>query len=513
MRSERGRVAAIVAVAAATCLAMTSGLTRGLWRDEAATATVATRSWAELFRLLPNAEGGFAGYEVFIHLWAQVFGTGEGWLRIPSLIGVFIAIVATGLLAQRIGGGWTGITTAVLLALHPIFVPFYGVEARGYAIGAGLTALAALAAHRAGAGERHFVTPSFAIAATVAITFHFLIVLAVGVVAVWLLPALREDRQRAFWLLPPALSAAGMYVLTSRATVLQSWIAKPGPKDLANVVADTVSPGMFVLAGSLLLALWALRRNGAGPVELGIDGGQVGRAGRLDLAVLVGWLVLPAVVLTAYSLVSKPSLLPRYVISSTLPGAILLGLAAEAVVQAWRQRRGTTADATVVLAAGVVGLIAVSLLQGALRPTPKVEDLRASARYLLANDQKGDGILYAPTWAEAGMRWYIEEDPVSAGPRPDDLSSDPAKSAGEVGRLFSPPLPGAQIRAAVVGSKRVWIVGYANRSGWEPVAERGMPLAKEIRSCWTKVSERDQGISIELWERPKDLPAGKLCPA
>ncbi len=513
MRSERVRVGAIVAVASAACLAMLPGLTRGFWRDEAATATVAIRSWADLFRLLPNAEGGFAGYEVFIHLWAHFFGTGEGWLRLPSLMGVFVAIVASGLLADRIGGRWAGIATAVLLALHPILVPFYGLEARGYALGAGFTAVAALAAHRAGAGEKRMVTPTFAVAATLAIGSHFLIVLAIAVIAVWLVPALQADRRRSLWLALPGVTAVGMYVLTSRATVLQSWIAKPGPRDLANVVADTVTPAMFVLVGALVLAVWALRRNGGGSVALGVDGGLLGRAGRLDLAVLVGWLVLPAVILLAYSIASKPSLLPRYVITSVLPGAILVGLAVDAVVEAWRERQGTTADASVVMAAGLVGLLAVSFLQGALRPAAKAEDLGAAARYVLANDEKGDGILYAPTWAEAGMRWYIEEDPVAPGPRPDDLSSDPATSAREAGRLFSPPLASDEIRTALAGTERVWIIGYPNRSRWEPVVERGMPLAEEIRSCWTKVQERRGGISIQLWERPADLPAGELCPA
>lgn len=526
MRGERVRVGLVVAAAAAACAAVVPGLTHGFWRDEAATATVAIRSWSDLFRLLPKAEGGFAGYEVFIHAWVAVFGAGEGWLRVPSLLGVFVAIVASGLLAGRLGVRWAGPITAVLLALHPTFVPFYGVEARGYALGSGLVAVAALAARRAADGERRFVGPTFCLAATAAITMHFLIVLPVAAISLWILASARADRRRIVWLVPPGIAAAGMYALTSRATVLQSWIAKPGPKEIVNVAADTFTPGMAVLAGALLLAGWALARNGGEPRPPApdpVEGAAAGpgrlvlaRTTRLDLLVLGGWLAGPSIIMLAYSLASKPSLLPRYVLPSVQAGAVLLGVATDAVLDAWRARHGrtTTADATIVLVAGLIGLIAASVLQGALRPAPKSEDLRAASRYLLAHDEPGDAILYAPTWAEAGMRWYLVEHPAAANAvdGPQDLSRDPSTSARAEGRLFSPPLDEDAIRAALVTHDRVWIIGYPNRSKWQPVPERGMDLAAEVRSCWTEVSQRKRGISIQLWQRPAGLPAGQICP-
>lgn len=516
---SRGRVAApsqwslILLAGILGCASVVPGLSNGYWRDEAATATVAVRSWGQVVGLLPHAEGGFAGYELFIHAWSDVFGAGEFSLRAPSLLATFGTIVVGGVLAGRLGSRWAGPVTAAILALHPMLVPFYGMEARGYALGAFFTCVAALAAHRAACGERRVSTPTFAVAATLAISMNFMLVLAVAPLLVWVITDLRADRRRAQWLALPVAVACTLYLLTDRDSSLQSWLTRPSLRDVLVVGGQTLTPAMAIFASALAVAAFLTRgktRSAQGDFVLAC-------AGRRDLAVLGLWAVAPAAFLLVYSVLLTPAFLARYVISSVVPLAILTALALDAVLdraQAVRSvARVRSLAASIVLVVGAVAMIAASVLQGSLRPAPKAEDLRAAARYLAAHRQSGDALLFAPTWAELDLRHYIADNPVGAVPP--NLARLSGATAARADSLFSPTPPADVVRRRLDWATRVWIVGYPRVPAYAPAPDPDSSIASTIRSCWHEVLDRPVGVDMELqlWERATVTPKGGTCPS
>jgi len=496
----------IALIAAVGCVSVAHGLGMSYWRDEAVTASVTTRSWPQLATLLPHAEGGFAGYEVFIHAWAAVFGRGETALRIPSLAAMFGTVVVTGLLADRMGRRWAGPVAAAAAALHPFLVPFFGLEARGYALCVFFVALAALGAHRAQKGDRGGV-PTYAVASAVAVTLNFFAVLPCLVLLGWVVPP-RPRRRTVGWLLLPAAVTQAMLVLTHRSSELQSWLTRPSLRTLVSVVGRTVSPG--TAAATVILGvggLVVLRRSRAAEVWALLP-----RATPRDVVVLVAWSAGPTLVLVIWSLVVTPSLESRYVLSSVLPIAVLVGLLADLLAgTAEAAQSGTTRRALLaVLAAGACALAVGSLLFGALRPAPKEEDLRAVSRYLVVHSHPGDGLLYAPSWAQEDLSWYLV-DPLGTPPR--DLGAVPVRPADDVDSLAAPVRTPAQIADALRSTDRVWLFGYPAYSRAAP--DPGTPIAARIRECWQQLEEvrPGGGVELQLWQRPAGTSRHTLCPA
>lgn len=503
----------IVTIAALGCLPIIPGLSNSYWRDEAATATVAARSWGQLFGLLPHFEGGFAGYEIFIHAWASVFGEGELWLRIPSLGAAFGTVVVVGLLADRMGRRWAGPVAAATMALHPYLIPFYGMEARGYALCTFFVSVAALAAHRAARGEGRGSVPIFALAAGVAITMNFLGVLAIIALLGWLFAARGVARRPLSWLLVPLAAAGLMSALTSRAAALQSWLTTPSVWDATVAAARTFTPGMGLFSVALALAAALGRRSRRAP--LADVGFVLARATRKDLWVLACWGIGPTLCLLAYSLLVTPALLARYVLSSALPFGVLVGLGFDAVATARASadrasRRRLTAPGGVIVA-GALAMAATSIILGSLRPAPKPEDLRAASSYLIGHQAAGDALLYAPSWAELDMRWYLEDRPVGASPP--DVAAVPGRSAAEADNLYEPTLPGEVIRRKLRSVDRVWVIGY--RVGYHPAPDPGTPIATRIRACWRELDDKPIGVDMELqlWQRPTGASRTTICPS
>jgi mannosyltransferase len=498
-RSPRWLLAVLIAMASAMALRLSSGLGQSFWRDEAATAAASARTLADLFRLFQNAEGGLAGYVVFMKFWSDLAGYGEAALRLPSLAASMVTVVAAGTLASRLAGPAAGLVTGSLLMLHPSLMPFYGIEARPYALATAFVAVAALLAQRVSCehGEKRWDSVLWAVAATGAVTCHLFAVLPLAPQVLWL-RASRFGRKRGFLVKTIALPMAAtlvMVALAANVSLLQSWIA-------------TVS-----LAGSLKVARWTVSRSGEILLVASLPGlallhlaraaDRVHSPLRLDVAVAVLWVVGPLLLLTAISILVSPVLILRYVLPSTVGAALLVGLAVSGSLAGARDLRRPVVVRWLAVGALLLGgavVLAPEVNRDLLQPKKKTEDLRAAAEWLLDHSFPGDRILYAPTWAQAGFEWYLNR--LGGGEEPTDLTAAPATSAAAAASLWTPTVEARTARARLRAVDRVWIAGYPGNTSWLPVPERGLPLAAIVRSCWVRVDAQHFGIVLELWKRP-----------
>lgn len=295
------------------------GLTAGLLSlDESYTLVEAQSSVADIFRLAPtdpNPPLTSLAYK----LWTAVFGTSElAWELLAALLGT-LAIPLLAWLGSRTLGAEAGAVSAWLLAASPLHVNF-SQQVRSYALAIVLSLLASAALvwylERPGRGR----ALGFLGAAWLFFNTHyygFLVVFA------WLGGALaaapRRNLRRVVLL---SLGVLATSLPTLLCLYLQytsyysfGWIAEPDPWLLVQVLQE--------LAGSLSLTvlLGGLAALGAAAVL---------RDRRLlAAAVLLSWLLLPALLAFAASALGRPFLHPRYAVLWLAP---LLLFAARGVV-------------------------------------------------------------------------------------------------------------------------------------------------------------------------------------
>ena len=172
-----------------------------LWRDEAATKAIASRSVGQILATMPHDDVVHGAYYLVVHVFIRLFGSSNAVLRLPSAIAAAVACAVTALVAQRLaaqppaagGGRWyaalTGVTAGAVLALLPAMIR-YAQEARSYAI---VTMLAAIATYLllraidsgrprwwAAYGVAVFLTGLFNIFGLLIVVAHGLTLLAVG---------------------------------------------------------------------------------------------------------------------------------------------------------------------------------------------------------------------------------------------------------------------------------------------------------------------------------------------
>lgn len=121
-----------------------------LWRDEATTKVVVSRSVSQIFALLHHTDAVHGAYYMLVHFVVDVLGVSATTLRLPSLIAMAVACAFTAAVARRLTlmagapfAGFTGLCAGVTFAVLP-FMTRYAQEARSYAI---VTMLATIATY------------------------------------------------------------------------------------------------------------------------------------------------------------------------------------------------------------------------------------------------------------------------------------------------------------------------------------------------------------------------------
>ncbi len=418
--------------------------------DELATISAASRSLAGLWELARHIDGHFLPYYVFMHFWAKA-GTAELWLRLPSALAIAVAAGFLVELGRRLHSTRAGVTAAALLAVLPS-VSYYGAFARSYSFAAAAVVFSFWALHRAveAPAARRWVLYGASVALVCCThLFAVLVLPAQLVVAAALLPG-----RTLLLRMLPALAAGGVPALVlglvgygERHAI--SWIPQRGPDVLLKF------PKMAAGAAEVGVPLFAVAL--AGAALLWLRGSPAVRAWAVAL---LGWLLLPPLLLLAVSHLVTPVYVDRYLFV-TAPALALL--AAVAVAGISRSGPAVAACCALVLAAGVAGAAQHVTVR---ESNGRFEDIPWAVRRMDA--RSGDAIVFGQSTARAGFDYYGD------GSMPDDVL-----------RVGSAPQPDGfgypergDVAAALEGRERVWVVWRGAKS-----AGPRLPRVKAVMSA------------------------------
>lgn len=384
-----------------TAVALVGSSTVSLWTDEAATVSAATRSLPELWALVQRIDAVHAAYYLLMHLWTSVAGISPFALRLPSAVAVGVSVVGVHRLLVVLGRPDAAVAGAVVAIVLPR-ITWMGIEARSFGPSAAFavwaTVLLVVALRRGGAGRW------VGYAALLGIGTALNIYVALLAVAHAVTVVVARDvtiRRRLAWLVaaaggglaasPVVLLAAGQQgqlgdnrlglVQIARGVVVNQWFLGGTP----TRVTSTASPTEPWALASLGLALvgWAL-------IVLAVVAGRR-RDGRRALFVLVPVLVVPTVVVVAYSLTVSPLYNPRYFTFAAPVCAALVGLG----VASFRRR----AASWVVL--GLVVLLCLPIYLSQRQVTAKSgTDWAEAAAVVERAASPRDGVYFAPLDAD-----------------------------------------------------------------------------------------------------------------
>ena len=465
-----------------------------LWRDEVSTITIAHRSLGDTLAVLWDFEGNGAVYYVLMNGWTRL-GTGELWVRVPTIAFMAAAVVATALLARRLFGHRVACIVAPLLALNFSVVEL-ATEARAYAP---MLLLAVVSTHLLVAaverGERNAWLRYAAVAALMAyagiLTMLVVLAHAVSLVA---LPRERlptRDAWPAAALFAIGVAPVAVFVLLHNRGQT-SWIEDPRPSDFTHLWTRWLGgPGpAAVCALAVVVAAVAA-------VRLARDHG---RTERLWHNALVGtWLLLPPVLVMAISLLLQPLWQPRYVIWSLPPVLLAVALGIDRL---GRPRLVAAAGAV------LVAFFAVDLARDFDR-LKKAEDLRAAARFVHRHARAGDAIAYTPAFARLGFDYYYRDEAVARPAR--DVAADARFAGPRHGDEFVTESPPGVVYRRVCAQRRLWIVGYPG-ADWHPTPEpfleaqrAGATAGLEPAGSWTWGQ-----FHVGLFERGR-AAGGRTC--
>jgi len=425
--ASRQRALAHVAWLAPTVLMATLGLSRlgwpGLWADELATWGMTTSTWSQMFAVLGHFDAVIGPYYLMIRCWAEIFGTSDAALRLPSVIAMTAAVALTARVGTRLATPRVGLLAGLLLALLPTTTR-YAQEARPYAFTVFAAALATLLLVRALERPR----PGRLIAYACALSFVGLC----SAVAIILVGAhgclVLLTRRAAFprWMVCAALGVLPVIpilLLGAQQRTQVSWIPPTNLDRLAGFPQALF--GLGVVAG-VLLALALLSSSFRQPAVY-----------------YTTWAVVPTVGLYLASQIT-PLWLPRYLLF-TLPAWALLGATALARAPVIRG----------VVAAVAVGLIGLPIQLDLRQADGHGQATRDAAALIERNVLAGDAIVYGDN---AGVEGRAGRDLIAryipANRRPVDLLVvAPPRTAGNFTATEC-----ADIAACLGRPPRIWVV-------------------------------------------------------
>jgi mannosyltransferase len=450
--------------AVASVVAFSGSGSSSLNGDELATISAATRSLPGMWELARHIDGHFLPYYLFMHLWLRA-GSAELWLRLPSAVAIGVAAWFLVDLGFRLHGTRAGVTAGLVFAALPS-VSYYGAFARPYAFAAAAVVLSFWALHRAVKTSRGWTL--YGVAVALVCCTHLFAVLVLPAQLVVVIASLPRRALPARWL--PAVAAGcvpalvlGLLGYGERDAI--SWIPQRGPEVLLKfpeMAAGAIGAGVLLFAVAL-----------AGAVLL---------RDRVWAGTLLGWLVLPPLLLLAVSHLLTPVYVDRYLFVTAPALALLAGIAAAAV------------PGKVWAVAACCGLVVVSAAAGVGRQIDvrdangRFEDFPWAVRRIDA--RAGDAIVYGQTSVRAGFDYY------GAGTLPDDvlrLGREPAPTG--LGFRESKDIAGALADRA-----RVWVVWRGAKSAKPPrvkvVEEAGFAPV----SAWHSTDV--PGLTVALFDRP-----------
>ncbi|WP_239117515.1 glycosyltransferase family 39 protein [Paractinoplanes ferrugineus] len=419
MKAAQLRYWALPALLTAIVVSFRAG-DAGLWRDEIASWSAATRPVGEIIAMGRNIDGVLVPYYLFLHAWIGVFGDSVLAMRVPSIIAMTATAAVVALLARRWWGESAGLLAGLLFAVVPA-VSRYGQEIRGYAPAALFVMLATLLLTIALDRSRWWTWSLYAGCVTLAGLSHLLSLLVLTGHAVLVLVV---DRRRAPWWALAAALGLGTVLLAVRSGLGQqsaqlNWLHPADFKTLTELPGSLFE--VPVLGGAVCALALGARRSPA--------------------AILWAAVLLPVGLLFGYDHWRAPIFVPRYLLYLVPLLCVLAGAALAAL------RRPVALAA--VLALGLIGLPSQQSIRRAHSPW----DYRAAADVLLDHQVAGDGIVYAPRadWSvvDLGLSYYLR----SRAPRDLLVVRDERANAS---------LWATECATCLSGTQRIWVVAADN---------------------------------------------------
>ncbi len=448
-----------------------------LWRDEAYTLEVASRSPGQILSLLKHADAVHGAYYLWMHGVITLVGRSETAVRLPSVAATAVAAGVLAALGMRLAASSgvasprvSGLLAGLLYAVSPM-VSRYAQEARSYAT---VTAFAVIATYllvSALADRRARWWAGYSAAIALAGLFNLLALLIVPAHAITVVIASRRSRaaraaggqasgQQArpgpsirVWGL--AVGAAVVVLIPLLATAYTEraatyWLGRPGLSQVASMVTSFAGSRVLVLPAGALIVI---------AVCAGVTAARAPN-GLLAVAdVAVPWLVVPPAILLGVSQI-HPLYDFRYVVFCVPAVALLTanGLGRLAGFTAgYTARRGSGPAATA--ASWLPSLLVVVVIAGAsvgpqqaLRtPWSRPDNLRKVSQILSVQARPGDAVLYVTAHARIVGQGY----PAPFRKLRDvALAESPLASATLNGREVSP----AVLRSRFASVSRVWII-------------------------------------------------------
>lgn len=444
-----------------------------LWRDEAYTVDAAHRSLPQIFAMLQHTDAVNSVYYMVMHVDIALLGTSEAALRLPALLGMAVAAVATAAIGRRLAlasrlpaPALTGMVAGLLFVAAPQ-VTRYAQEARAYGLVTMCVTVATYLLLRAVADGRWRWWAPYGAVITLAGLFNLITLLLVipHALTLWIararqraaLPANSPAAQPPAGLgVPVRMSrwlavVAAAVVVTSPLLVLgyrqrqqASWLGRPGLPAVGHLAV--------AFAGSQVLVA---------VIAVAVLGGVLGCLFSHDrmpvdaVTLALPWLVLPTAILLAVSQI-HPLYDTRYVVY-TLPALSLL----TATGLAWLTRLVASAPfgraypalawlPAVLVLAGLAALLLAP--QRSIRLTSaRTDDLRRMSAIVAANERPGDAVLYLPVNKRAFSMGY---------PAPFRRLWDVSLATSPVAAntLLGTEVPLSTLRARFARVRRIWVV-------------------------------------------------------
>lgn len=446
VRPRVGRDPLVIAGLFAGTLAMGVARLRdnlGFFRDEAATAMVVDRSFANMLEVILDREPGMGPYYIGLWVWSRI-STGDMWIRSFSVLGSAVAVSLTFMVCRRWARRWTACVAALLFATS-WFMYQYQTMARSY------TWLPATFLGFVLALDSFRLRPTVRAAGTLGALAGVCVALT-PYSAFWILTVI-VAAQSFGWIRRPqwrCVAVAGLCalvvalpfvpVLVRRREVVD-WIDDVSLRD-ARIVVQNLFGGTWLLAVFVvgtLCAMVATRRRSSSASLTGA------------LVCGVAFIVPLGMMLLSSELV-QPSFIGRYLACSVPVACIAAAIGFSEIFG-----RLSAAGSGLLLVLPLV----LFVQRDPLSDHPRGDDLRAATTFMAEAIAPGDSVLFRPSWARTMLArywgWHPELDPTMVV---DDNLYYPQESLT------------AEVVTRIEASDRVWVIGYDSPPLRDDVAPR-----------------------------------------
>jgi mannosyltransferase len=306
----------------ATAISLAGAARPSFWFDEAATVSAsANRSLRDLLRLLNHLDAVHGIYYVFMHGWFVIFPPTEFWSRVPSALAVGAAAAGVVALVKQFSSRSAALCSGVVFAILPR-TTWAGIEARPYAfstMAAVWTTVLLVFAIRRGKAVP-WLAYAIALTASIVLDVYLVLMILVHATAVLLIRRGRPELLRFTLASCVTLILAAPFVVFARGQAAQlEWIPPLSGRTFIEVgVMQYFDRSVaFLILAAMFVAAWVfLQRSGAAQ-----------SAGDRQLVRLaVAWIVIPTVIILAYSVLAATIYYPRYLCFTAPAMAALIGV-------------------------------------------------------------------------------------------------------------------------------------------------------------------------------------------